>query len=189
MCSDEVGHGAPWIWGKIARMSDPQAAASALLELMLVKHGDSRTPMRVRDNHDGQAVLFGSSVLDIRIRAVARDDLVPPPAHATPSSVEEAAEYGSIEHRSITNEHLRVDLWQWRAGPDPSDEQTLDIIATFVWEGDAYRLELFSNSADFRKGLGRELPSAMTWASLIEVVREFVGAPADDDSGGPIRDG
>ena len=58
----------------------------------------------------------------------------------------------------------------------PTPEQTLDLAATFVWDGDTYRLDLFSNSADFRKVLGRELPSSMMWPSLLDVVREFVGA-------------
>jgi hypothetical protein len=89
-------------------------------------------------------------------------------------------ELGTIEHRSTTGNHLRVDLWQWRASSDPDAEQTLDLAATFVWDGDTYRLDLFSNSADFRKGLGRELPSSMTWPSLLDVVREFVGAPPLD---------
>lgn len=156
-------------------MSDPQAAAHALLESILATHGQPREPATVRDSSDGEAILFGSSTLDIRIRAAASAES--PTAHTRPASLDDASEYGSIEHRFTTSERLRVDLWQWCARPDLSPEQSLDLSATFVWKGDAYRLELFSNSIDFGKGLGRELPSAMTWPSLLDVVREFVGAP------------
>lgn len=161
-------------------MSDPQAAASALLESLLVTHGDRRTPEKVRDNHDGKAVLFGSSVLDIRVQAATSGEGSPPRAHARPASLDELSGLGTVEHRSTTANHLRVDLWQWRARQVPDPEQTLDLAATFVWEGDTYRLDFFSNSVDFRKGLGRELPSTMTWPSLLDVVCEFVGAPPLD---------
>ena len=156
-------------------MSDPQTAASALLELILVKHGDTRTPAKIQDDEKGEAVLFGSSVLDIHVQAAKHD--ASPPAHAQPGWLIDAPR---IEHRWVASERLRVDLWQWRARADANAEQTLDLAATFVWEGDAYRLDLFSNSIDFDKGLGRELPAAMTWPSLLEVVREFVGAPPLD---------
>jgi len=156
-------------------VSDPQTAASALLELILVKHGDTRPPAKILDDEKGEAVLFGSSVLDIHVQAAKHD--ASPPAHAQPGWLIDAPR---IEHRWVASERLRVDLWQWRARADANAEQTLDLAATFVWEGDAYRLDLFSNSIDFDKGLGRELPAAMTWPSLLEVVREFVGAPPLD---------
>ena len=156
-------------------MSDPQAAASALLELILVKHGDSRPPAKILDDEKGEAVLFGSSVLDIHVRAAKHD--ASPPAHAEPDWL---IEVPKVEHRGVAGERLRVDLWQWRASAKPDAEQTLDLAATFVWEGDAYRLDLASNSIDFGKGLGRELPASMTWPSLLEVVREFIAAPPLD---------
>ncbi len=91
-------------------MSDPQTAASALLELILVKHGDTRPPAKILDDEKGEAVLFGSSVLDIHVQAAKHD--ASPPAHAQPGWLIDAPR---IEHRWVASERLRVDLWQWRA--------------------------------------------------------------------------
>jgi len=91
-------------------VSDPQTAASALLELILVKHGDTRPPAKILDDEKGEAVLFGSSVLDIHVQAAKHD--ASPPAHAQPGWLIDAPR---IEHRWVASERLRVDLWQWRA--------------------------------------------------------------------------
>lgn len=69
-------------------------------------------------------------------------------------------------------------LYEATAEYEEAALQLLEVIATFVRDGEGYRLELSSNSIDFAKGLGHELPPELRWDSLLELVAEFIGAPS-----------
>lgn len=145
----------------------------------LAAYGVTAQRANVRETPDGGRVLFGGSPLEVFVRpwphgadADATDGERWPFAFGGPYPAEFA---GRVRHRSLRRGHVHADLYE--GASEDGSERTLDLHATVESGGAWYGLRAFSNSCDFAKVLGRELPSGFTWEKLYAAFERFAGTP------------
>ncbi|MEZ4380401.1 MAG: hypothetical protein R3A79_03580 [Nannocystaceae bacterium] len=158
------------------RASTPENFVSAWIEAIDAACGAAPSPVAIQPAGAGVRWI-GSSSLDVAVEPAAGVAGVPE-AHERPESVAELEEYGVIEHRGWADVGRRIDAWTFTS--TRGDEQVLELRATFAWGGAWQHLAVFSNSYDFAKGLGAELPAALTWERLVATLAEVVDAPPPD---------
>lgn len=140
--------------------------------------GISGSRARMREKPDGVWMAYGGSSLEI----FARPWPDGPDADATdgalwPFDCGEVCAGGTqnVRHRAVRRSTVHADHYVWTS--EDGGEQTLDLHATVEWEGAWYGLRVFSNSCDFRKDLGRELPDSFSWDRLMAGFTRHAGAP------------
>lgn len=138
-----------------------------------------------RSARTGDVLAYGSSSLEIVARdwpegasADATDGERWPLPFGTLWSPIEGRE-GEVRHRGLRRGHVHADLYEEHYFDNFNDggERTLGLYATVEWEGAWYGLRMFSNSCDFAKALGEELPESLTWDKLLAAFQEFAGTP------------
>lgn len=159
------------------------AATSEFLEAFidqLQAFGVSRQTAALRAADDGEVRALGASSLEVRARpwpdGADADALSFP---GWPAAHEGYLMTTGTVHRRIQRGHVHADLHLWTS--DSGDERTLDLHATVEHEGSWFALRVFSNSADFAKDLGRDLPEEFSWDKLLVGFQRFAGTPPVDD--------
>lgn len=158
------------------RASTPESFVNAWVEAIEAACGPASSPVEVRPSGAGVRWI-GSSTLDVAVEPAAATGV--PEAHERPESISEMMEYGAVDHRSWADVGRRIDAWTWTS--ESGDEQVLELRATFTWGGGWHQLACFSNSYDFAKGLGRELPASLTWERLLATLAGVVDAAPPED--------